>query len=849
MPQVGALIGGAINWVGGLFGAGGAGGVGAGAGGAAGGVTATSATAFAGGAGLTTAGTSTFVGQVANAAFQLAVSTALSVAFQPNVGGSGGMVLKWRADPDGGVPYVFGRVGTGGAMAMKDVYGGNKARHFHTVSVLSIGPIEGIDAFYANDVETTFAANRNAVGYYHDVMWRDYKLGNASETAHAPLSPPYSLTLSANWTSDHKLSDLATAQWICRYNHLTYSTGPAQPLDVVLGPAAYDPREDSSVPGGSGSQDSTDRTTWTFAGNTNPFLQSISWCLGITVQGEVQMGIGAPLSMIDVQPFIDGANVCEANGWTVGGVALSTDAKYTVLEQLLRAGGGRPIPRGGRFSCLVQAPRVSIATLTGADILGTASLSGPPGRRDRFNTVMPRYREEDRNWEMITADPVSVSAFVTADGGKRPKEIVYPYVLDKDQAAQLARYDIWESREAGPWELELRPRWRAFKPGDCFTLNEPELGWDNIKVLVRETTRNPTTGRRVVRVWTETDAKHADALGTTGTIPAAGAFDTTDPGIDPPDSGTFTATGGSITYNGAETPAIFITGTVDSVEATDIIVRIRLDGSSDDWEYHSWPVTADRMAIATVGALSDYEVQYNYRSVRGSVGESWTPDTGVATTGDLLPQDGSVSAVKLQDNSVGETKLQDASVAEAKLQDASVGEVKLQASSVSTGKMADGSIITQKIQDEQVTVLTQQTRPSGFGGGGAIGIAWRTAAFTTFTKLDEYVFDYSGEGAIQMLWTGLIQWQRNASSRVLFFICLNQTPTYSFGAYGNFQGDPIEYQGNQDALTVPAILPINLSGLTPGSNTLSIWGQSVENTATIPILGVGSAFLDITGKK
>lgn len=799
---MGALAGvfsSAVSWVGSLFpGGGAAGGVGgATAAGGSGGFWASTQTAVVGSVGGT-AGGSTFIGQVANAAFQLAVSTALSVAFQPNMGGAGGQVIKWRADPNAGVPYVFGVTGTGGTMAMKDVYGGEKARHFHTVSVLSIGPIEGIDKFYANDVETTFAVNRNAVGYYHDVMWRDYKLGNPSETAHEPLTPPYALTLSANWKVDHKLSDLATAQWVQRYNHIKYSTGPAQPLDVVLGPAAYDPREDSSVPGGSGTQDSTDRSTWSFAGRSNPFLQAISWGLGITVQGEVVMGVGAPLGGIDVQAFIDGANVCEANNWEVGGVALSTDAKFTVLEQLLRAGGGRPIPRGGKLSALVQAPRVSIATLTGADVLGMVSLAGAPGRRERFNTVIPRYREPDRNWEFIPADPVSVAALVTEDGGKRSKEILYPYVQNKDQAAQLARYDIWDSREAGPWEMELRPRWRGFKPGDCFTLNEPELGWDNVKLLVRETTRNPTTGRRVVKVWTETDAKHADALGATGTIPAAGGFDTTDPGIAPPDSGTFTATGGSITYNGAETPVIFIDGAVDSVEASDLLVRYRVDGSGDPWEYASWPVTADKMAIATVGPAADYEVEYNYRSVRGPVGETWTPDVSLATTGNLIPQDDSITTVKVVDEAITEGR------------------------------------------DQQVQV-------GGFGGVGAITIAYQGGGANVYTQLDEYSFTYGGEGVAQVLWIGCVQWQANSSKTIKTYLCVDGAPSITLGYESGFEIVQT-YNGNQNALTSTIAMAASLTGLSPGAHTIKIYGKC-DSSSNQPYLDVGAITKFEIGKK
>lgn len=239
-------------------------------------------------------------------------------------------------------------------------------------------------------------------------------------------------------------------------------------------------------------------------------------------------------------------------------------------------------------------------------------------------------------------------------------------------------------------------------------------------------------------------------------------------------------------------PAILIYGASDNNQAADLVVRYRIDGTTD-WSYQSAPVGLGGILVTGVVPDTLYNVELGYRSVDGIEPTSWT------AFGDVTPD---------------------------------LPEIE-----------------TPDILDEAVTILTQQTQSNGFGGGGAIGIAYRTAAFTTFTQLDEYTFSYSGFGAIQMQWTGLLQWQRNASSRVLFFICLDQTPTYAFGAYSGFQGDPIEYQGNQNALTVPAVLPINFSGISSGTHTVSIWAQSVENTATIPVLGVGSTFLDITGKK
>jgi len=730
-----------------------------------------------------------------NAAFQLALSSALSVAFQPNLGGAGGQSIKWRPDPNAGVPYVIGRTAVAGSPVYKNVYGGEKARHLRVINVLSLGPIEGIEATFFNDVATTFNVNRSAVGYYNDVMWFDAKVGDATETAHTLSTPPFTPDPDAVWTSDHKLSGLATDQTVMRYAALKYSTGPATPLKVTLGPAVYDPREDSSLAGGSGSQDSADPETWSFTGRDNPFLQAATFAIGlkgwshVTSSWVTVMGVGMPLAGIETGAFMEGANVCETNGWTVGGVAYSTDAKLTVLEQMLRAGGGRPIPTGGKLSALVQAPRVSLATLTGEDLVGPASLSGPPGMSQRFNTVIPRYREEDRGWEIIAADPVSVSAFVTEDGETRTKEIGYPYVQDKDQAAQLARYDIWESREAGPWELPVRPRWRTLKPGDCIEFQEPELGIpDPVKLLVRERTRNPVTGRVVLRCWTETDAKHADALGATGTLPTAGGADTTEPGIEPPDSGTWTATPGVATGGGAEIPVIYIAGASDSVEAADLFVRYRIDGASD-WEIAAWPVDAPKMAIPALAPIADYEIEYAYRSVRGAVSETWTPDAGgLVTTGDLVPMDDSVT--------------------------------------------------TPKIVDEAVTEgLDLQIQIDAWGGGGGISIAWQGSGTDTYTQLDEYAFTYGGEGTVLVTWTGLIQWTVNSGRWARLYLCVDGAPVLAVFESGYEMTQ--RYDGSANNSSDTAVLSANLSGLSAGAHTIEIYGKSSQSTG-MPYLDVGS---------
>src|SRR3546814_18338324 len=82
-----------------------------------------------------------------------------------------------------------------------------------------------------------------------------------------------------------------------------------------------------------------------------------------------------------------------------------------------------PTQTGGLIGCMVNTPRVSVATITGAHLLDNLSYAANKSRRDRFNTVIPRFRDEDSDWQIVSGAPISVPDYVTADGGRRTKEI------------------------------------------------------------------------------------------------------------------------------------------------------------------------------------------------------------------------------------------------------------------------------------------------------------------------------------------------------------------------------------------------------------------------------------------
>jgi hypothetical protein len=195
---------------------------------------------------------------------------------------------------------------------------------------------------------------------------------------------------------------------------------------------------------------------------------------------KIVIGPGLPADKIDFGAYMEAATIADANGWKASGVISSTDRKWDALKAIAQAGGGWPMPTGAHLSCLVNAPKVSLATITEADVKGSVSAPQMLSRRDRHQRRDPalplgRSRLGDRSGRY---DP----QLDVPDRGRRQgatREIEFPLVADvgdgagKDQAAQLAAYEVANSRERTGISVELGYVWSQYKLGDCLTLNIP----------------------------------------------------------------------------------------------------------------------------------------------------------------------------------------------------------------------------------------------------------------------------------------------------------------------------------------------------------------------------------------
>ncbi len=459
-------------------------------------------------AGIATAATLTTVGTIAGAVAALA-----TLAAGAPKGSVGGSATQFKIDKDAGLPVALGRTYSGGNVVHRQYYGSKNSLE-SWVTVHSIGPVRSLGPLLINKVAVALAGTA-ITGSYANWMWLDQQLGACPEPQ-AMAGPQGNFP---GWGPAHKLSGLAADLWTLKFDEKmkVYPNGVPQRGRIVEGVYVYDPRLDSTYPGGSGACRLGQEATYVWS--DNPALHAITWAFGRYQNGVLIAGGGLDADGIDMAPLVDWANVCEANSWIVGGVVYtSSDNSWDILKMIAQAGGGEVFPVGAQLSCSFNAPRVSIGTITSNDIMGDVDVPGTASRRARRNTVIPRVRLESHGWEEVPLEAIAIPEYVAFDGGSRPTEITFPLVQQVDQGAQLGLYALWNGRELDGIVLPSKVYAIGYRPGDCLTVDIPEAALAR-DVVVRQREIEGSTMAVTLTCRSETFAKHAFCLGKTGNAP------------------------------------------------------------------------------------------------------------------------------------------------------------------------------------------------------------------------------------------------------------------------------------------------------------------------------------------
>lgn len=452
------------------------------------------------------------IGTIAGIASGIAGIASQALARPPPARGS---VSQMIVDPNAPQPYIMGEGYSAGVLRHRAGYGATiddvpNPYLFDAVVYSGGGPVESISPRI--DYATVPA-------WYSGYLTTDTQLGECpeSDALTASFGTP------TGWSSSHKLSGLAAIGWNFKFDKTGKKFSAGLPLTGAYGQwvKVYDPRLDSTFPGGSGAHRIDDETTWEWS--ENPALHAGTYAYGRFQNGKHTIGIGLPADGIDWAVIADWANVCDANAWTIFGIVHEPGDRVANLKDICAAGGAEPVP-GPVLTFRYATTHVALDTVTEADIADEdMTVCAMQSYRDRINEVRPRYRSPDHNWELVQAEAITVSEYVTEDGEVRPVEWPFNFVKNEDQAAQLAAYRLVDARELFPIEIKCKPRLRGYRPGDCLHLDLPQLGLDHDCIILR---REFDPGSMTVKfvLMSETPEKHAYALGLTGTAPATPAL-------------------------------------------------------------------------------------------------------------------------------------------------------------------------------------------------------------------------------------------------------------------------------------------------------------------------------------
>lgn len=468
----------------------------------------------------TTAATMTSVAAIASIAAVTASIGAQALIKPPPARGS---VTQVIVDPNAPQPYVMGEGYYAGVLRYDRAYGAAIKKipnpyRFMVVVYSGGGPIQEINP------RVDFAAPSS---WYTGFLYTDTQLGDCPEGS--ALAPQWAGA--PGWDAASKLSGYAAIGWSMLFDKDGKVFSSGLPLLGAYGKwvKVYDPRKDSTQPGGSGSHRLGDEDTYEWS--EWPALHAGTYAYGRYQNGKRTFGMGLPADGIDWAAVAAWANVCEANNWTMFGViyegvgAGESERRWDNLKDICFAGGAEPI-LGGVLTFKYSAPTVALDTITMDDLTDDdASVVTMQTYRDRINTVIPKYRSEDHNWELVDGEAVVNSTFLTEDGEAKREVWPFNFVKNVEQATQLAAYRMFDSREI-PVTLVCKPRLRNYRPGECLYLDLPELGLEIEAIILRRLV-DPVSMTVTFELLTETTAKHAYCLGQTGTAPPTPALNMT----------------------------------------------------------------------------------------------------------------------------------------------------------------------------------------------------------------------------------------------------------------------------------------------------------------------------------
>jgi hypothetical protein len=352
--------------------------------------------------------------------------------------------------------------------------------YFHRFIVCASHKVESIDEIWFDDKRVWTASGGvegEAVGYLTVATRLEGSAANA-------------INISSRMGSTRRYTGMA-------YVHLRYKlTGNSKKAEspyaqgittriTIRGKGAelYDPRLDSTVTGGSGSQRAVDQSTWVWDDDAcrNPALALLFYLLGYRITNPstseelLAVGKGIPPERIDLESFAVAANICDEEIGKVGG---GTEPRYrcdgvwsegdnptTVIDMLKATMNADLDDVGGKLRLTVFHDDLAdvAAEFTDDDILDAFEWQAVPPLDQTFNIVQGAYTDpSDESLYQQVDYPLQEKP--SPDGIDRINPFNLPMVQSPGQAQRLAAMRLERQTYGGVFTAEFQATaWKVQK--------------------------------------------------------------------------------------------------------------------------------------------------------------------------------------------------------------------------------------------------------------------------------------------------------------------------------------------------------------------------------------------------
>lgn len=265
------------------------------------------------------------------------------------------------------------------------------------------------------------------------------------------------------------------------------------------GAYVYDPRLDSTVPGGSGSHRADDQSTWEWSDSAsrNPALQLLWWMLGWRINGKLAVGGGIPPNRIDMESFITAANLCDedvsiAAGGTEpryrsDGVVSEGDSPTVIMDALKAAMNADLDDVGGKLRLFVFHNDLGtpLADFNENDILGSFEYRATAALDESFNVVRGTYTDprDQALYQQIDYPQVELPS---RDGIDRIDTFPLALVQSPSQAQRLAKQRLQRMQFGGVFTATGQATWWKVQKNSVVRLTFAPRGWVNKLFRVAE---------------------------------------------------------------------------------------------------------------------------------------------------------------------------------------------------------------------------------------------------------------------------------------------------------------------------------------------------------------------------